>query len=168
MVRKLDALVDDPSRKSVFHTRFAGQDPPLACIEAPVTEFDVTILKDMEFLPVRERLAESIMSHMRTTHLEGFLSMARGIALEDVLTNVYLAGWNSIEVRASRLSMGERCVDTRVIGEIGPYEARLSRESQKYCERARGDLPVLQGFANTSCSFRTTCLTYYLLYALAI
>jgi len=103
MVRKLNALVDDPSRKSVFHTRFAEQDPLLACIEAPVTEFDITILKDMESLPVRERLAESIMSHMRTTHLEGLLSMARGIALEDVLTNLYLAGWNSIEVCASRL-----------------------------------------------------------------
>ena len=105
MVRKLDALVDDPSRKSVFHARFAELDPPLACIEAPVTEFDITILKDLESLPIRERLAESIMSHMRTTRLDGFVSLARGIALEDVLTNVYLAGWNSIEVRAFRLLM---------------------------------------------------------------
>ena len=115
MVRKLDALVDDPSRKSAFHTRFSEHDPPLACIEAPVTEFDITILKDMESLPVRERLAQSIMSHMRITHPQGFLSMARGIALDDVLTNVYLAGWNSVEVRASRLRMSLKS-DVLILG----------------------------------------------------
>jgi hypothetical protein len=104
MVRKLNALVDDPSRKRVFHTRFTNeQDLPLACIEAPITEFDITILQDMESLPARERLAESIMSRMRTSHLEGLLSMARGFALEDESTILYLAGWNSIEVCASRL-----------------------------------------------------------------
>jgi hypothetical protein len=101
MVRKLDALVDDPSRKSVFHTCFAEPDVPLACLEAPITEFDISILKDMESLPESERLAESILSRMRAMHLEGLLSMARAIALEDVLTNFYLAGWNSIEVCVS-------------------------------------------------------------------
>lgn len=133
MVRKLDALVDDPSRKSVFHTCFAEQDLPLACIEAPITEFDISILKDMESLPERERLAESIMSQVRAMHLEGFHSMARGIALEDVLTNLYLAGWNNVEVCASRLRISRKG-GVLMLGEIGPHEARLSRESRTHCE----------------------------------
>jgi len=41
--------------------------------------------------------------------------MVRGIALEDVLTNVYLAGWNSIEVRASPLRMGLKS-DVLILG----------------------------------------------------
>jgi len=45
MVRKLDALQDDPSRKQVFHVHFT-QHPPLTCIEAPVTVFDIAVVKD--------------------------------------------------------------------------------------------------------------------------
>jgi len=121
MVRKLDALVDDPSRKSIFHTCFAEQDLPLACIEAPITEFDIAILKDMESLPVRERLAESIMSHLRATHLEGLLSIARGIALEDVLTNLYLAGWNSIEDHMKLGTHESHEIIVNELEEIFPY-----------------------------------------------
>ena len=98
MVRKLVTLVDDPSHRSVFHVRFTD-DPPLACIEAPVTEFGITILKDTESLGAQERRSASLMSNMRTVQPEGLIAIAVGTSLDvPVLMNVYVARWNSIEV----------------------------------------------------------------------
>jgi hypothetical protein len=100
MVRKLDALVDNPSRKRVLHIRFREQgDPPLACIEAPVTELDICVVKDFEVLAEWERRAESIGANLRAAQLEGALSMTCGKAVGDALTSAYLCGWNSVEVR---------------------------------------------------------------------
>jgi len=100
MVRKLDTLVDDPSRKRVLHIRFREHgDPPLACIEAPVTELDICVVKDIEVLAEWERRAESIGANLRAAQLEGALSMTCGKAVGDALTSAYLCGWNSVEVR---------------------------------------------------------------------
>ena len=102
MVRKLDALVDDSksSHKRVLHVRFS-ECLTLAYIEAPVTEFDIAILKDLEARPTWERLTSSIFSNMRAAQLEGFRSLALGTVLGDPLTNVYFGGWDSIEVCVS-------------------------------------------------------------------
>ena len=100
MVRKLDALIDDPSSdksKSVLHVRFIDH-PPMACIEAPVTEFDVSLLKGAEYLPRWEHLANSVMANIRAARLEGLRSLSRGTSLEDELGHVYIVGWDSVEV----------------------------------------------------------------------
>jgi hypothetical protein len=100
MVRKLDALIDDPSSdksKTVFHVRFP-EHPPLACIEAPITEFDVTVLNDVENKPTADRLADSVMANMRVTQVEGLRAVTRGTRLGDELVGVYTCGWDSIEV----------------------------------------------------------------------
>jgi hypothetical protein len=100
MVRKLDALIDDPSSykgKMVLHARFLDH-PPMACIEAPVTEFDVGVLRDVEYVPLRERNADAIFAGLRSGRVEGFRSVSRGMGLEDARMNVYIVGWDSIEV----------------------------------------------------------------------
>lgn len=99
MVRELDALVDDsnPSPKRVLRVRFPEY-LPLTCIEAPVTEFDIAILKDLESRPAWERLTSSIFSNMGIVQPEGFRSLALGTAVGDPLSNVFLGGWDSVEV----------------------------------------------------------------------
>jgi len=116
MVRKLDALLDDPSRKRSFHVHFS-QYPPLACIEAHVTEFNIAVVREPESLPIWDRTFESATTHLRAILPEGYLGMAHGKALEDELTTVYAAGWTSIEVRASS-SVAKR---TRFDGEERGY-----------------------------------------------
>ena len=103
MVRKLDALVDDSNSfyKRVWHVHFAAEYLPLTCIEAPVTEFEIVILKDLEVRPAWERLALSILSNVRAVEPEGFRSLALGTVLGDPLTNIYLGGWDSVEVCVS-------------------------------------------------------------------
>ncbi|KAH9963588.1 hypothetical protein BC827DRAFT_1266364 [Russula dissimulans] len=96
MVRKLDALLDDPSRKQVFHVHFS-QHPPLTCIAAPVTEFDIAVVRETESIPIFDRISESAMSDLRAVQPEGFLAMAHGKALEDEWTTLYTAAWTSIE-----------------------------------------------------------------------
>jgi hypothetical protein len=73
----------------------------LPCIEAPVTEFDINILKDLEARPTWERGTSSLFSNFRAAKLEGFHSLALGTALGDPLIDVYLAGWDSVEVCVS-------------------------------------------------------------------
>ena len=104
MVRKLDALTDDPSRKLVLHMRFPDTyDPPLRCIESPVTEIDLTFIKEglvAEWYP----RAKSLMSHMRrmlAEGQEGLRALTLGRAVEDETGSLYLVGWNSIEVCVS-------------------------------------------------------------------
>ena len=102
MVCKLDALVDDSksSHRRVLRVHFS-ESIPLTCIEAPVTEFDIAILNDLEIRPTYERLTSSIFSNFRVAQLEGFHSLALGPALGDPLTSVYFAGWDSVEVRVA-------------------------------------------------------------------
>jgi len=104
VVRKLDALTDKPSRKVVLHIRFPDlYDPPLSCIESPVTELNLGFVKEGlvdEWYP----RAKSCMSHMRRIQAEGqegLRALTFGRAVEDVTGSVYLVGWNSIEVRVS-------------------------------------------------------------------
>jgi hypothetical protein len=101
MTRKLDALVDDPSRKRVMHMNFAQFEfDPLACLEAPVTEFDMAELEDSQIAAQWNRVGLSIMANIRAAQPEGYLSMARGVSVEDMKNIVYLSGWRSVEVRA--------------------------------------------------------------------
>jgi len=100
MVRKLDALQDDPSRKQVFHVHFT-QDPPLTCIEAPMTVFAIAVVKTIESMAICSGIAESVMGYTRALHPEGYLTSAHGRAREDELTTILMAGWTSIEVSAS-------------------------------------------------------------------
>ena len=102
MVHKLDALTDDPSRKLVLHMRFSDlYDPPLGCIEAPVTELDLGLIKEDELVAEWDRRAKSLMSHMRRIHaegLEGLRALTLGKAVEDAKRTLYLVGWDRIEV----------------------------------------------------------------------
>ena len=102
MVRRLDALVDESksSHKRNLHVHFSEY-APLTCIEAPITEFDIAILKDLEARPTWERLTSSIFSNLRAAQLEGFHSLALGTTLGDPLTNIYLGGWDKVEVCVS-------------------------------------------------------------------
>ena len=102
MVRKLDALTDDPSRKLVLHVRFSDlYDPPLDCIEAPVTEVDLGFIKEDVLLAEWDRRAKSLMSHMKRVRAEGqegLRTLALGKAVDDAKRTLYLVGWNRIEV----------------------------------------------------------------------
>jgi hypothetical protein len=104
MVCKLGALTDDPSRTLVLHMRFPDSyDPPLSCIESPVTEINLTFVKE-ELVAEWYPRAESLMSHMRRMHAEGqegLRALTLGRAVEDVAGSLYLVGWNSIEVCVS-------------------------------------------------------------------
>jgi len=130
MVRKLDALIDDPSSdksKTVLHVRFLDH-PPLACIEAPVMEFDVSVLKGAEYLPRWERLADSVMANIKAARLEGLHSLSRGTSLEDELVRVYIVGWDSIEVcvfSVAYVSKGHR-VDSLIHGWLGNGDVRTT------------------------------------------
>ena len=103
MVRKLDALVDDSNSfsKRVWHVHFAAEYAPLTCIEAPITEFEIITLKDLEERPAWERLALSILSNIRAVQAEGFRSFSLGTVLGDPLTNIFFGGWDSVEVCVS-------------------------------------------------------------------
>ena len=102
MVRKLDVLVDN-SKSS--HRRalcvYFSEYILLTCIEVPVMEFNIAILNDLDTQPTYERLTSSIFSNFRAVQLEGFRDLALGLALGDLLTNVYFAGWDSVKVCVS-------------------------------------------------------------------
>ena len=117
MVLKLDALIDDSksSHRRVLRVRFS-ECLPMPCIEAPVTEFDINILKNLEARPTWEHNTSSLFSNFRAAKLEGFHSLALGTALEDPLIDVYLAGWDSVEVRVSvaYVLKTSACIDDRM------------------------------------------------------
>lgn len=118
MVRKLDALTDDPSRKLVLHMRFSDiYDPPLSCIEAPVTELDLGVIKEDGVVAEWDRRAESLMSHMRRLHAEGqqgLRALTYGKAVEDVKRTIYLVGWDGIEVCCTCVAYLRALVLTRL------------------------------------------------------
>jgi hypothetical protein len=123
LVNRLDALVDDPSHKSVYHLHFSEY-PPLPCIEAPVTEVSITVLEDNQHLDTGNRLADLIVSDFRTMCLEGFLNSTHTRPLGDAKTIVYFSGWESIEVCASvAYSYGIHLTNWLGNGDIDAYEA---------------------------------------------
>lgn len=105
MTHKLAALTDDPSRRHIFHTRFSDfYDPPSDCLEAPVTEIDLVLIKEDDLLVEWYDRQKSLMSHMGRIHAggkEGLVAMTYGLAIEDVKRSLYLFGWNSVEVCVS-------------------------------------------------------------------
>ena len=150
MVRKLDALTDDPSRKLVLHMRFSDlYDPPLGCVESPVTELDLGFIKEDSVVAEWDRRAESLMSHMRRIHAEGqegLRALTLGRAVEDMKRSLYLVGWDRIEVCFSCVACLRALVLTRLywgIGDTGSYEDRDAGGSWDDCERGRGDLSVI-------------------------
>jgi len=128
VVRKLDALTDKPSRKLVLHIRFPDiYDPPLSCIESPVTEVNFAFVKEglvAEWVPH----AESLISHMRRIQAEGqegLRALTFGRAVEDEKGSLYLVGWDSIEVCFSCVAYFRPLVLTTPywgIGDTGSYE----------------------------------------------
>jgi len=126
MVRKLDALTDDPSRKLVLHMRFSDlYDPPLGCVEAPVTELDLGFIKEDSVVAEWDRRAESLMSHMRRIHAEGqegLRALTLGRAVEDVKRTLYLVGWDNIEVCFSCVAYLRALVLTRLYWELGTQD----------------------------------------------
>ena len=122
MKRKLDALTDDPSRNLALHMRFSDiDDPPLGCIEAPVTELDLGFIKD-GVVAEWDRRAESLMSEMRRVHaegLQGLRALTLGRAVEDVKRTLYLVGWDTIEVCLSCVTYLWALVLTRSVWELG-------------------------------------------------
>jgi len=97
MVRKLDALVDDLSRKRVLHVQ-VPEHLVMATVEAPATELDIIVVRDVETLAKYESREEAIRSKAIAAQHEGFISLGCGVAIGDVLTKVHLIGWNSVEV----------------------------------------------------------------------
>jgi hypothetical protein len=131
MIRKLEALID-PSRTQVFHIHLTEHPhPPLTCIEAPVTEFDIIQVKDAESLPAFNRATQAAEAGILAARPEGSHALSYGTPQEDsdALTSVYMAGWNSIEVRVQlgayeRVLIKHGCVH-RI---TGPFEVGHGRE----------------------------------------
>jgi len=69
MVHKLDALVDDLSRKRVLHVQ-VPEHLVMAAVEAPVTELDIIIVRDVEALAEYEPCSEVVMSKLRAVQLD--------------------------------------------------------------------------------------------------
>jgi hypothetical protein len=97
LINKLDMLVEDPSRKIVYHLRFSDH-PLLSCIASPITEFSISVLDDIQHLDTWNSLADLIIADVRATCLDGFLGLAYASPLEDVKSIAYFAGWESSEV----------------------------------------------------------------------
>jgi hypothetical protein len=100
MVRKLDGLVDDLSRKRVLHVQLP-EHQVLAAVEAPVMGLDIIVVRDVEALAEFEPRSEAVTSKLRAVQPEGLISLWVGVVIGDVLTRVSLAGWNSVEVCVS-------------------------------------------------------------------
>jgi hypothetical protein len=100
MVRKLDALVDDLSRKRVLHVQLPKH-RVLAAVEAPVISLNIIIVRDVEALAEFEPHSRAVTSKLRAVQLKGLISLSYGVVIGDVLTRVCLAGWNSVEVCVS-------------------------------------------------------------------
>jgi hypothetical protein len=97
LVNSLDALVEDASRKIVYHLHFSDH-PLLSCIESPITEFSISVLDDIQHLDTWNSLADLIIADVRATCLDGFFGLAYASPLEDVKSIAYFAGWESSEV----------------------------------------------------------------------
>jgi hypothetical protein len=97
LVSRLNALVDDPSSKQVYHVHFL-EHPPLSCIEAPVTTYTFAALKDIKYLDMWKRLAESVVSNFRNTSAEGLVGSEVADLYENVQSVLFLSGWESVEV----------------------------------------------------------------------
>ncbi|KAH9963589.1 hypothetical protein BC827DRAFT_1383123 [Russula dissimulans] len=114
--------LDDPG-----HSRRSSP-PPLTCIEAPVTEFDIVQVKDAHSLPVFDRATQAGILAARP---EGSHALSYGTPQEDsdALTSVYMAGWNNIEKRV-QLGAYERVLIKHgyVHENTGPLEVGHGRE----------------------------------------
>ncbi len=143
MVRKLDALVDDLSRKRVLHVQ-VPEHLVMATVEAPATELDIIVVRDVEALAEYEPRSEAVRSKLRAAQPERLISLWYGVAIGDVLTSVCLAGWNSVEVCVS--VMWVILKNAGLIGEYRTTRGWHPKESRESCERYRG-------------SSRTTCLS---------
>jgi hypothetical protein len=97
LVWRLNALVDDPSSKHVYHVHF-HKHPPLSCIEAPVTTYTFAVLKDIKYLNMWKRLGDSVVSNFRRTAAEGLVGSELADVSEDVQAVLFLSGWKSVEV----------------------------------------------------------------------
>jgi len=94
LVGRLDALVDEPSSKRVYHVHFSEH--PLPCIEAPVTAIAFAALKDIQCQDTWRRARESARSSLRAACPDKLKSV-HGTTLEDVQTMVDMSGWESVE-----------------------------------------------------------------------
>jgi hypothetical protein len=88
------------SRKRVLHVQ-VPEHLVMAAVEAPITELDIIVVRDVEALAEYQPRSEAVMSKLRAAQLEGLISLWYGVAIGDVLTRVCLAGWNSVEVCVS-------------------------------------------------------------------
>jgi hypothetical protein len=161
LVSRLDALVDDPSRKYVYHLHFS-ESSLLSCIEAPVTQVTITVLEDAEDLDTWNHRTDLVISEIRALCMEGFLGSTHARPPDDVKTIVYIAGWESSEVCASVAhSYGIPLTNWLVNGEIDAFEARHGRlgESSELSAEYRGVDFTCQRLPAPSCPFRTAHLT---------
>ncbi|KAI0249466.1 hypothetical protein BJV78DRAFT_697108 [Lactifluus subvellereus] len=117
LVSRLDALVDDPSRKRVYHIHFP-EHPPLSCIEAPVTMFILADLRDIQYVDMWNRLAGSLVSNFNAVSAKGHLDGVCANPLEDAQVVVILSAWESIELH---LKFGTEECHQKVIQEIEEF-----------------------------------------------
>jgi hypothetical protein len=98
LVNRLDALVEDPFRKIVYHARFSDCAALLTCIESPLTVFAIPMLEDIQRLDTWKSLLNSMIADVRAMGLDGFFGSAYASPLEDVKSIAYFSGWESVEV----------------------------------------------------------------------
>ncbi|KAI0259315.1 hypothetical protein BC834DRAFT_906717 [Gloeopeniophorella convolvens] len=77
-----------------WRVRFPSHVPPYAPLIASVTEFATSESDQIEVL---QRLSQAVLVAIDATTFEGYRGRARGVALHDPGSVVYLAGWDSIE-----------------------------------------------------------------------
>jgi hypothetical protein len=97
LVNRLDALVEDPSRKIVHHLHFSDH-PFLSCIESPITVFALSVLDDIQHLDTWNSLVKLSTADVKATCLDGFFGLAYASPLEDVMSVAYFSGWENSEV----------------------------------------------------------------------
>ncbi|KAH9164806.1 hypothetical protein EDB89DRAFT_387372 [Lactarius sanguifluus] len=93
-VQRHQSLATTPVRD--LHVPLSGT--PQLCVEAPVTEVDIYKAHGARIEETHE-MAHSGMRHLRSLQPQGFTGSSYGVTHEDPSVGVYIAGWNSVEVR---------------------------------------------------------------------
>jgi hypothetical protein len=93
-VHRRESLATSPVRD--IHVPVSGAPQP--CIEAPVTAVDIYITHDTNKEKAHE-VAHTTINLLRSLKPTGFHGSSYGVTLEDPTVGLYIAGWNTVQVR---------------------------------------------------------------------
>ena len=71
---------------------------PLSCFEAPITEVDI-LRTDDTHIEEMHGVARSTVHLIQSMQPPGFHGSSYGVQVEDPTVGVYMAGWDTVEVR---------------------------------------------------------------------